>query len=370
MTGTLSGAVAPGATARRREMARSQRTTAMIIMKTYRTTFTAACTAALALLGASMSSLHAQSPAWTAGTPAPMNLQVASADTDSFALSQHVGKPLRGSNQEQLGTISDFLIDPKSGQVRFVVVPSGAGEGGETFRLVPMAALQSTMGTDGLTARIDKSKWDQVGTMTQQELPSRVTLNTDQLQRLSQQFGLTGSAQETTTGELVRASSLKGQALRSGNDQVGTIEEVAIDVPRRMAAAVVKSSSAFTGSEQKFLVPFQQLQWSGEPSAGVTTTLTRNQFQQAQSALSPTGFTGAPFSRGGPPPQAVQAAQTAVQQAVNQAAGSAGVQVAAETKLVLQGTVDSEQKRSEVERAAQQAAAGIPIDNKVTVKNQ
>lgn len=295
-----------------------------------------------------------------------MNLQLASAETDAFALSQLTGKPLRGANQEQLGTVSDFLIDPKTGHVRFAVVPSGAGTSGETFRLVPMTALERTSGTDGLTVRIGKTEWDRVGTMTQDQLPARVTLNAEQLQRLAQQFAIGSQpGQDATAGELVRASSLKGQALRSGSDQVGTIEDVAIDVPRRMAAAVLKSAGGFTGSEQKYLVPFHQLQWSGDSSSGITTSLTRNEFQQAQSKLSPTGYTGAPFTRGGAAPQATQAA---VQQAVNQAAGSAGVQVAAETWLILRGTVDNEQKRAEVERAAQQAAPGLPIDNKVTVK--
>ena len=333
-------------------------------MKTLRITHSSALVISLALMAAIPGRAQAQAPGQFGG--APLSLQLATSESNAFWLGQQVGKPLRGSSGEELGTISDFLIEPQTGRVRFAVVPSGAGEGGETYRLVPMAALEHSGHADGLTARIGKAQWDRVGTMTTPQLSSRVTLNDEQHQRLAQQFALANlPAQETAAGELLRATALKERAVRSNNEQVGTIETVAIDVPRRTASAVVKSAGGFTGGEQRFLVPFTQLQWTGDVNAGATTTLTRNDFQQAQAAISPTGFTGAPFTRGTLPPHA---AQSAAQQAVNQATGNANVQVAAETWIILRGTVDNEQKKAEIERAAQQAAPGLPIDNKVTVK--
>lgn len=294
------------------------------------------------------------------------NLQLATSDAEAFALSKLAGKPLRGANQEQFGTVADFLLDAKTGALRFAVVPSGAGAGGETFRLVPMAALAPGFSNDGLNISINRSQWDQVGTMTQQELQGRVSLNHEQLQRMSQQYAVNQPAWAgDASGELIRASQLKGQALKAGNDQVGQIEDIVIDVNHRTAAALLKASGGFAGSEHKFLVPFQQLQVSGDANAGVTTSLTRNDFQQAQTALSPTGYTGAPFTRGAPQ---LHATASAVQQAVEQAGGRGTVQVTPETWLILRGTVDNEQKRADIERAAQQAAPGTPIDNKITVQ--
>ena len=336
-------------------------------MKTHRITRSTRLFTTLALGLAASATAVAQSNPGPWGNRPPMTVQLASAESDAFNLGQLAGKPLRGANQEQFGTVSDFLVDAKTGRVHYAVVPSGAGASGETFRLVPMAALERAGGTDGLAVRIGKAQWDQVGTMTQQELPARVALNPEQQARIAQQFAVQNQPGQdaAAAGELVRASTLKGQALRSGNEQIGTIEDVAIDVRHRTAAAVLNSMAGLTGSEQRFLVPFSNLQWSAEANAGATTTLGRNDFQQVQTALTPTGFTGAPFTRGAPPNQALQ---STVQHAVNQASGGASnVQVAAETWLILRGSVDSEQKRADVERAVQQAAPGLPIDNKLTV---
>jgi sporulation protein YlmC with PRC-barrel domain len=337
-------------------------------MKTHRHIVTAAFAGTFALLLHSPAGAQAPNPSWNQpGQRTPMHLQLASAESDAFGLSQLAGKPVRGANQEQLGTVSDFLVEPKSGRIHYAIVPSGAGAAGETFRLVPVGALEPRSGVEGITVRIAQAQWDQVGTMTQAELPARVSLNDEQRQRLTQQFAVANQPgfDAGNPGELVRASSLRGQALRSGNDQVGTIEDVAIDVRRRTAAAVLRTAGGFSGAEQRFLVPFHQLQVTGDAGAGLTTALGRNEFQQAQGALTPTGYTSGPFTRGGESPHRVQAS---AQQAVNQAGGG-GVQVAAETWLILRGTVDSEQKRAEVERAVQQAAPGMPIDNKVTVQN-
>src|SRR5687767_14659821 len=126
-------------------------------MKTHRITPVPTLVITLALAAALPERAHAQAQAPGQFGGAPLGLQLATSESNAFWLGQQVGKPLRGSSGEELGTISDFLIEPQTGRVRFAVVPSGAGEGGETYRLVPMAALERTGGTDGLTARIAKA---------------------------------------------------------------------------------------------------------------------------------------------------------------------------------------------------------------------
>lgn len=331
-------------------------------MKTQRTPFTVTAVTSFAMLGLGLSvvSLQAQTPV-TWGQNAPTSIRLATSESDRFSLAQLVGKPVRGANQEQLSEIADFLIVAETGQVQFALVPSGGGASGQTYRLVPVTAVDPAAGGEGITLRLNREQWDKVGTVTEAEVPARFTMSTDHLQRLAGQFTVSGHAAPDVgaKGELVRASALKGQAVRSGNDASGTVDDVAIDLRRQTAAAVVKSASGFTGQEQRYLVPIAQLK-RAEGNAGLVTTLGRTEFAQAQSG--PTGFGSAPFTG-----QSGRAQHAAVQQAVAQVAG-ARVQVVPEMKLVLRGTVDSDAKRSDAERAATQAAPGVAIENQIQVQ--
>jgi sporulation protein YlmC with PRC-barrel domain len=320
-----------------------------------------------ALAAASFPALRAQTPAFptnstwnstaTNAATASSSLQTTSATTDAFALSKLAGKPVRGANQEEFGNVADFLIDTQSGKIAFAVVPSGRGASGETFRLVPIAAVDANGGQDAFTLRITRAQWDQAGTMTEHELQGRITLSADQVQRAARQFAISGQDNAGAMSNLTRATALRGQPLRSGNDQVGTIDDVLIDVARQTAAAVVKPASNANG--QGFIVPFAQLQFSNE--GAITTTLGRNEFQAAQT-LSPTGYASGSMQD--------QAAVSAVQQAIanNRALGGLGVQVVPENRLVLRGSVQTQQQRADIERTAAQAAPGVRIDNEITVR--
>lgn len=292
------------------------------------------------------------------------SVQVANPEAEAFSLQRLSGKPLRGSGQEELGTVSDFLIDPQTGQVRYAVVPSGAGSSGETYRIVPMAALDPTSGPEGLRISLGKAQWDQVGTMTEPELKGSISLNDDQRQRLTQQFALQQAAVAAgASNELMRASQLRGKTLQSGGQQIGSIQDVAVDVRHQVAAALVTPPGP---AGQKFLVPFAQLQISSPDQPTVNTTLTQMHFQQAQSGT-PTGLTGSPFTSANPP---ATAAAMAVRRALDQdaALARANVQVIPESRIALRGTVESEQIRSNIERTAKEAAPGLQVDNHITVK--
>lgn len=302
-------------------------------------------------------------PAQTPGAGATMNLEIATPQSEAFALRNLAGKPLRGSNQEQFSTIEDFLIDPQTGQLHFAVSPSGSGPSGETFRIIPMTALTASPNGDVFTVHLDRSKWDQVGTLIESRLKNRVSVDRDHLERLARQFGTPSQAQGDQN--LVRASELKGRELRSGSEQIGTIEDVVIDLNNRRAAPLLKPSAGFSSAGQKFLVPFAQLQIGEQAQGAITTTLSRADFQRVQPGMSPTGQTSAMFSQGQP----IGSAVSAVQQALSRDQSLSGVQVIPERRIVLRGTVENQQKKSEVERMAQQAAPGVRIDSEITVRN-
>ncbi|MDO8544340.1 MAG: BON domain-containing protein [Opitutaceae bacterium] len=62
-------------------------------------------------------------------------------------------------------------------------------------------------------------------------------------------------------------------------------------------------------------------------------------------------------------------AAIAVRQAIDRDQSIQGsVQVIPESRIVLQGSVPSEQKKNEIEQAARQAAPGVRIDSNLTVR--
>jgi hypothetical protein len=131
-----------------------------------------------------------------------------------------------------------------------------------------------------------------------------------------------------------------------------------IDFHNRHAAPLVKTSGVAAGSEQKVLVPFHRLQMSSDQSQGaITANVTRAELQQ----LTPTGYASGQYQ------QDARSAAAAVQQAL-QNVSQGSVQVIPESRLVLRGTVDSEQKKSEIEQAARQAAPGVRVDSQITVQ--
>lgn len=320
-------------------------------------------TAGLALCAiclAAMPGAHAQLPA--PGAPGYQPIEMVTPETQAFALGQLAGKPVRGANQEEFGAVADFLIEPTSGRVHFAVAPAGDN----TFRLLPMSAMQPGSGTAGLTLPLDRAHWDRVGTLSQAELENRVNIDAAHQQRLREQFRI--AAAEQPLDGLMRASRLKGREVRSGNDALGTVEDVVIDFHNKIAAPVVKLAAGFGGGEQQVLIHFSRLQVTPDGQGPVMANVNRGDLHSLRSRqLTPTGYPS-----GSNPSGRAHAAVTAVQQALDRdtAVPRGTVQAIPETRIVLRGAVDNEQKKNEIERAAQQAAPGVLIENQLMVRNR
>jgi sporulation protein YlmC with PRC-barrel domain len=311
-------------------------------------------TLAIAAIGLS-SIARAQQPS-TAGYM--QSVEPVSEVAENFTLSKLTGKPVRGAHQEELGTIADYLIEPQSGRIHFAVVPSGSN----TFRVVPMRALQPQSG--GFSTQRARAEWDRVGTLTAQQLSGVVTIDDSHQQRLAQQFALPNA--DSAAHGLVRAGSLRGRELRAGNQPLGFVEDVVIDYNNQIATPVLATSVG--GSQQRYIVPMTRLQVGGTQGA-IMTSLSPNEFRQAGwLAMAPTGQDRRGFGQGNRP---AGSAVNAVQQALERDAAlpRGTVQVVPENRLVLRGTVENEQKKAEVERAAQQAAPGMQIENQLGVRN-
>ncbi len=276
-------------------------------------------------------------------------------------------KPIRSAAQEVLGTLTDFLIDPRSGKAEYAVVPNGVDAAGEKYRLIPVGALEFNNPAEGLRAKINNAQWQQVEGIPDRQLRGSISLNPAQRQRLDQQFGLSSNNNnQRMQTPLVRASELRGKTLQTWGQQLGILQDVAVDVRHQVAAALVNPTDAALGAGQMFLVSFGQLQVGRADQNAINTVLTAAHFQQAVAGM-PTGANSSSFGSANP---SGDPAAMAVRQALdrNPTLARANVQVIPETRIRLHGTVPDEQTRSNIERTAKEAAPGLPVDNHITVQ--
>lgn len=344
----------------------------------------------------------------------------------SNALRKHsanelTGMTVKNRNGDSLGKVKDFVIDSRSGQVVYTVIGSGGVLGiGETLHAVPVAALnyEGAGGDERLTLDIDSARWSQAPRFRKDRISS---LQGDQEGRSTYEYygqtwrepgqGITmqtpsqrqeGSAQQPAAGQsqFVVASDIIGKNIRSGSQDVGSIEDVLVQLQSRSAAVLLDPDDSFTGTDQKFIVPFNRLSLSG--SDMLTTSLSREDFSSAQVAQSDSwaqqlqSAAGKLFIWPGAGSQRVaqdmnqqqsqQGQQTAQQQAqqgqppvaqIREALqndtslaqqGGRNVQVLAQgDKVILLGTVQTEQAKEQIEDKAEKAAPGWSIDNQIRV---
>ncbi len=324
----------------------------------------------------------ANSPVWEQDGAGPRSargrVHRLNANSESFGMTRLAGRPVRSANGEELSTITDFLVDPQTGRVHFAILPSGGGAHGMTYRIVPISAFTGAT-RDALVLRLDHAQWDRVGTMEESQLGGRVTIDVDHQQRLARQLGL--SQRDVYDGrgnaELVRATTFRGQSIRSGNGRVGRIEDVVVDVTRHESAVVFSSDRAFTGSEERYVVPFEHL---GTNESGTwMSRLNREDFQPNDQSQ----FRRDDVIRRDDPqrerrgyvapnqPNETESAAMAVQQALDRSWARGRVDVAVDGRhIILRGLVDTEQERTELERAAADTARGVRIENQIAVRRR
>lgn len=336
--------------------------------------------------------------------------QQASQSLRKRSANELTGMAVKNRNGDSLGKVKDFVIDARSGQVIYTVIGSGGVLGiGETLHAVPVAALnyEGAGGDERLTLDIDSARWSQAPRFRKDRLSS---LQGDQEGRSTYEYygqtwrepgqGITmqtpsqrqeGSAQKPAAGQsqFVVASDIIGKNIRSGSQDVGSIEDVLVQLQSRSAAVLLDPDDSFTGTDQKFIVPFSRLSLSG--SDMLTTSLSREDFSSAQVAQSDSWaqqlqsaagklfiWPGAGSQRvaqdmnkqqaqqGQPPVAQIREAlqnDTSIAQQ-----GGRNVQVLAQgDKVVLLGTVQTEQAKEQIKDRAEKAAPGWSIDNQIRV---
>ena len=305
------------------------------------------------------------------------------------------GMAVQNRNGESLGKVKDFVVDASTGQVLYTVIGSGGVLGiGETLHAVPVSALNydSTSGAERLTLDIAADRWSAAPRFRKDRISS---LQGDQEGRSTfeyygQSWPISSPAQASTSQpqrqqQLVMTNDIIGKSLSSGGQSVGSIQDVLLQLQNRTAALLIDPSDDFAGTDQHYIVPFSKITATAAGDS-LATSLTRQDLSSAQVAqgdawASPGGSSIFVFPRSesgrvaqspdqsaqGQPPVAqirevLQNDTSLAQQ------GGRNVQVIAQgDKVVLLGTVQSEEVKDKIEERAEEAAQGWDVDNQIRV---
>lgn len=374
-------------------------------MKTFSHTFVAVGALAAFAIGSAFGATPPRS-APDAANPAAERMdltrgvQVASIYVEERSLRHYAGQTLWNTEGAELGSIRDFIVHPASNRIRYAVVSSGGvlGRIGNTLRLAPLEAIRRDSKSDRLAVDILHARWLQIPPVRDEDyVVDRFNLNATQHQELVQRFGAgdaSGSQPRVTSRPasndatqfegLVRASEIRGKTVRTPEFTVGNIENIILDLNQGVAAALVDTSHGLMGTTAKYLVPLDRLAMGNTRQDPFTTTLTRADFDRAppsdfglstrgsvkierdNNPPAPTGRANAAVQSGG----AMTVAARSVREALdNSTLARENVQVAEENgKIVLRGSVRSQQIKSDVEAAARRAARSGEVENRITIE--
>lgn len=306
-------------------------------------------------------------------------------------LQDFMNRPVLNIAGTTLGTLQDFLLDRTSGRLAYAVVD------------IPHAALHERrrlLGGDAL-------RWNPTAKSFEVEAAAEVP--TDESE---------GILQHNT---FLRASSLPGHAVRSGERTIGRIADVVFDIATRTAAPVLRPDPSVLRTQRSFVLPLSRVRLAAPET--VVTTVTPEELARIEVAVMPvavdgslpaspvTGASGISQSsvtgqtgystpqtakaattestdagvldeslkptgragREGPEPGVLARAAQSVREALLAANSSAGarVEVAVENgTIVLRGTVPSNAVKDQLEHAASAAARAVPVESRLSASTQ
>ena len=115
--------------------------------------------------------------------------------TDINRASKLIGMQVRNTKNENLGKISDLVLDPKSGKVAYAALSVGGVLGvGDKLVAVPFEAFTPNPGQDGLVLNIDKQRLQQAQGFSQNNWPDLDAVSKGKT------VGISASGQTESTG--------------------------------------------------------------------------------------------------------------------------------------------------------------------------
>lgn len=344
-------------------------------------------------------STDATTPAYSKPASADARTRAALNDARGRSVSDLLGQDVYGTGNEDLGEIKDFIVDTQSGKITYAVVSSGGILGiNQSLRAVPIDALR--VSGDRMNIDLEQSRWTQAPVFTKDQLAS---LSQDARRKELQEFyGQRESRFGFRDGQLTLVSELRGKDVRMGDKEVGEIEDVIVQMQSRTVAALLDPDDDYAGTDREFLVPLKKL--TNYDQDNLSTTLSREDFTQADRtyAASDTRSTdigdtlqawgaaaGSAIQSGSA--RVADAAENAgdrlknttrtnqgqppvdaIRRAVQADARAAGVQstvnvVAAQDKVILRGTVPTEDVKERIEERAESVAQGWDVESELRV---
>lgn len=346
-----------------------------------------------------------------AADPAPRR------DTDSTALSTKsagwsardvIGQDVRSTANEDLGEIKDIVVSTLDGKIAYALVGTGGVLGiGQKIRAVPFSALKNpTDGSRELRLEVTGAKWAAAPLV--QDSDTDLLATEERGRSLYEYYGTDWNRERLRsdspdrTNRLIRVSKLIGKDIHNAGQEVGEIEDVLVDRSSRQASALLDPDDDYTGTDQKYLIGFDQLMVSTDREGHFATTLTRADFQKAKPARAewwterggyPYAWTGYTYIQGvgyAPGSMAVRTDETVartdrrddddkrvtvteVRQALDQdpALKDAARHVILreeDRKLVVRGTAVSKDVKEQIMDRVEALAKGWNVDDEIEVK--
>jgi sporulation protein YlmC with PRC-barrel domain len=342
---------------------------------------------------APLCSLHAATPA-TNETSAQ---SIAKLYPNGKRAKDVIGTPVLGSSGENLGKISDLLVDAASGQIVYVLVSTGGVLGiGDTLRAVPIGALERDRDTT-VRMNLPLSDWKTAPVYSDEQL---VALSDQSKAEYIYKYYRQSweplpkadqSRIDPAAPRLVKASTLFGRDVQSADQTIGEVEDLVVKLDDKSTALLVDPKGGVVGSAEKYVVPFRSVAGSAAGTA-LSTRLSRDDFRSAKdmtsSAFSDQNENAVyrwSIDSGGSDhsdqrsdiasrPAREAAPVDSVRRALREdrklsSSETENVRVSEENnRLILRGTVPSSDAKDRVEDRAEAAASGWRVDNQLEVR--
>ena len=252
------------------------------------------CTVALVALAASLapyaSAQNYPPPLPPAGVmDITQTVYIASPDIEDRSLRRYAGQRFYNTEGADLGSVRDFIVQPATGRIRYVVVSTGGllGGMGNELRLVPFEAVRRGTRGNLFEADILQAHWLQIPPVNDRDyVVDRFIISPTLHQEMVQRYRSAGPTPVDTTGNdlvgLIRATVLRGKSVEVGHRKVGDIENIIVDIDRGTTAALLDASADFTGTRAKYLVPLGRLAFADPRVHTISTNLTRTDFEVSQ----------------------------------------------------------------------------------------
>lgn len=178
------------------------------------------------------------------------------------------GKEVKGDDGNNLGAVSDFVIDSSSGKITHAVIRAGGVLGvGAEHKAVPFDSLQAAAGDDD-SFTLAASEWTSAQEFREDQLTS---LASDQ------------DSASSTMSPLVLASKMDDLEIRNqeGNE-VGEVEDLVVKTDEAKALLLVEVEDDIAGDDRDFIVGFDRVTFGGtQDDRSLSTDLQESDFRTA-----------------------------------------------------------------------------------------